>query len=685
MCGFAGVVAWDGRYQINRPALARMAAAVAHRGPDGEGFYENHGGAASPGRPHAALAFRRLAVLDPDPRSDQPFTIGRKTVVFNGEIYNFRELRAELSRDFPAYEWRTAGDTEVLLRGYDCWGERCVEKFNGMFAFAVWDDAEQTLFLARDRMGQKPLYVAAVDSAGRPCWPTVPPRPFDPPIKSPAVCDSPVLGSRADLPVAVAFASEPAALMPVPWVDATPDRAALSDYLRWGYTLDRTVYRGVRNARPGRWMRVGAGAAAQKQYFDLVGLDRRAFGSPATLPHGGAVAQTRRRVTQAIVRRLVSDVPLGCLLSGGIDSSIIASAMRREGPVQTFSVGFDDPRYDESEHAAAVARHLGTEHHRFTVRPDAADDLPKLAAAFGEPFADSSALPTHYLARETRKHVTVALGGDGGDELFGGYDRYRAMRMHATLGPLLTPARAAGLDRLLGRLGGAGAKSRRSRLARLIRTHRGDAGERYAQIMQIFDEPTIRSLWRNPPRRDPEDGEALDMAGFCITQFPRPPFDGRRHAGSCAVEGALAADRATYLPGDLLTKVDRASMLHALEVRSPFMDPDVVTFAAGLTADQLLKGGPKRMLREAFAADLPAWVFTRRKMGFAVPVSEWFRSSLRDMLRGHLFAAESFAASHFDLTVVRRLVEDHESGRADHGQRLYALLMLELWWSGRGA
>ena len=659
MCGFAGVVAWDGRYQVGRDTLARMAAAVAHRGPDGEGFYENHGGTASADRPRAALAFRRLAVLDPDPRSDQPFTIGRKTVVFNGELYNFRELRAELSRDFPAYEWRTAGDAEVLLRGYDCWGERCVEKFNGMFAFAVWDDAEKTLFLARDRMGQKPLYVAGVDQGGEP-W-----RDDD-------------WNDCRGRPAAIAFASELSALVCVPWFDTGLQANFIGEYLRWGYDPHHTtVYRGARQLQPAETLTVDRSSTVRREYFapDWIAP---VIDSPP--PGADAAAQTRRRVSEAVRRRLVADVPLGCLLSGGIDSSVVAAVMREAGPVRTFSIGFDDPRYDESEHAAAVARHLGTEHERFVVRSDAADDLPKLAAAFGEPFADSSALPMHYLARETRKRVTVALSGDGGDELFGGYDRYRLMRWHRRSAPAIAAARAAGAAAVLQRLPSAGPKSCLARLRRLLDTHDPRPARRYAAVMRLFDEATVRNLCGE--RYAPPEHE--EYGGWIAFWFTIYMDSHRSQLGPVPVQAALATDRATYLPGDLLTKVDRASMLHALEVRSPFMDPDVVTFAAGLTADQLLKGGPKRMLREAFADDLPAWVFTRRKMGFAVPVGEWFRSSLREMLRGHLFAADSFAASHFDLTVVRRLVEDHESGRADHGQRLYALLMLELWWSGRG-
>jgi asparagine synthase (glutamine-hydrolysing) len=354
----------------------------------------------------------------------------------------------------------------------------------------------------------------------------------------------------------------------------------------------------------------------------------------------------------------VSDVPLGVFLSGGVDSSVIAAAARERGPVKTFSIGFDDPRYDETAHAKAVALHLGTEHHSFRVRPDAVEDLPKLAEVFGEPFGDSSALPTHYLARETRRHVKVALSGDGGDELFGGYDRYRAMRLAGRLA-LLAPLGAIGRKMARGH-----PKARLTRGGRLLSSLSMPPARRYDSYVRLFDDASIAALWR-PPETGPE----------CAAIFS---IELKRHHNP--VRAAAATDRAMYLPDDLLTKVDRCSMLHGLEVRSPFMDHELVSFAATLTTKQLLKGGPKRMLREAFSDVLPAWVFKRKKMGFAVPIGEWFRGQLRPMLRDHLFAADSFAKGHFNMPVVQRLVDEHEQERVDHSQRLYALLMLELWW-----
>lgn len=631
MCGFAGVVVWDEKFRVSRETLQKMSARVAHRGPDGQGLYLSPDARISATRPQVGLVHRRLAILDLDPRANQPFTdqYGR-WIVFNGEIYNFRELRSELVNLKPDYIWRTSCDTEVLLLAYDAWGVKCVEHLNGMFAFAVWDEPAGSLFLARDRMGQKPLFYA--------------------PLR---------------VPGAVAFASELSALRCIPWFDGHLDEEALVDYLNLGYYGgEKTIYGGIFEQLPSTFLIRRAEGGQQTQYFQQ-NPNRRAI---ASSPH-----QVRGLVLQAVQRQLVSDVPLGCFLSGGVDSSVIAASMRlscgSSQRVSTFSIGFDDSRYDERGSARSVASYLGTDHHEFLVRPDAVHDLPRLAESFGQPFADSSALPTHYLSRETRSVVKVALSGDGGDELFGGYDRYRAMawakRLRRLPGAVRWGARRAG-----SMLPGSHPKARLARARRFSQSFDLPPAQRYARYVELFSYPLIDELRGRPLSSEvwADDYEKLDMT---YGSFLKDRDE---------VQAALATDRVTYLPGDLLTKVDRASMLHALEVRSPFMDHELVQFAAGLTTDQLLKGGPKRMLREAFAQDLPAWVFKRKKMGFSVPIGEWFRGELRAMLHDHLFAADSFASQHFNRAVLERLVQEHELERVDHSQRLYALLMLELWW-----
>ena len=630
MCGFAGVVSFS-REQPVRDASALAASwsrDLTHRGPDGEGVWSDAS---------AVLVHRRLAILDPRPRSDQPFASddGRLVLVFNGEIYNFRQLRAQL----PTRAWRTDGDTEVLLAAYEAWGERCVERLHGMFAFAVLDrrDAgEPRVFLARDRAGQKPLYVAGCHGA-------------------------------------VAFASELAPLRRLPWVDVNLNDAALRAYLTWGYVPDpRTIYRGVGKLPPGTVQTASMRSETTRRYFDAAARHQPSeadgdarFASPVTL--------TRDAVLRAVERRLVSDVPVGCLLSGGVDSSVVALCMARLMLDQgrrpaTFSIGFDDPRYDESAHARVVASHLGTDHHEFRVTPRVAEVLPRLARVFGEPFADSSAVPTHYLSQQTRGHVKVALGGDGGDELFGGYDRYRALALTQRLDRLPAALRRA-VAGASGRVGRGHPKSLRSRAVRLGESLADSPAGRYAGYMRLFSTELVDRLLPGDaiaPLAADKGFEEVTLDDFLDDRGP--------------VAAAAALDRATYLPGDLLVKLDRCSMLHALEVRSPFMDADLLRFASTLTDGQLRDAqGGKKLLRDAFAPDLPPEVFARRKMGFAAPVGDWFRGDLRPMLRDTLLAADSFARSHLDLPVVKELLDSHDQ-EIDHGQRLYALLMLELWW-----
>lgn len=629
MCGFAGAVVWDEQYRLSREMLEHLSLRIAHRGPDGQGVHLGDRQLLSAGHPQVGLVHRRLAILDLDPRANQPFGDGQgRWVVFNGEIYNYRELRAELSKLVPDYAWRTTGDTEVLLAAYVQWGGECVRRLEGMFAFAIWDEPNRSLLLARDRMGQKPLYVA---------------RPH---------------GGKAG---AVGFASEIGALRAIPWVSREIDQAALVEYLAWGHTSSaRSIYLGTDQLSPGS-IRIGSEGK--------VSSDVPYWPESGEAPKPDApVTQTREWVMRAVKSQLVSDVPVGCFLSGGIDSSVIAAAMKSALPAPqrplTFSIGFDDPRYDEREYAAKVAEYLGTEHRSFVVRPDAAADLPKIAEAFGEPFGDSSALPTYYLARETRRYVKVALSGDGGDELFGGYDRYRAMALGQRLRAGLTPLSFKALGPVLRHLPGGHPKSNWERARRFAVSLGLPPPRRYSAYRRLFDDSLLRRLFH--------------------PQIPQSVLDVDRVVASFGsgdpVRAAMNSDRLFYLPDDLLTKVDRCSMQFALEVRSPFMDHRLVRFAEGLNRNQLLGGGTKRMLREAFAADLPSWVFSRRKMGFAVPIGQWLKVELREMLHDCLFAADSFASIHFARGVIERLVKEHQEGRFDHSQRLYALLMLELWW-----
>lgn len=664
MCGLAGIVAWDDRFRIGHATLEAMSSRVAHRGPDGQGVYLNHDDAVAAFRPQCGLVHRRMAILDLDERALQPMDDGRngKWIVYNGEIYNFRQLREEISAAKPNHRWRTEGDTEVLLAALDVWGIDALSKLNGMFALAMWDETNQTLLLARDRMGQKPLFYAAVDAAGRPWSGFLSHETDDLQVE---------IFSNAACPAAIAFASELPALRAVPWFDSAVDYYALAEYLRWGYVPGAlTIHRAAAKLPPATWIRLSSRGCDRATYFDA----NQSAGGVTHRNAESAVAETKRLIQQAVQRQLVSDVPLGCFLSGGIDSSIIAACMAKQlggENVQTFSIGFDDPLYDETPFAAAVAKHLGTRHEQFKVQPNAAEDLPRLAEVFGEPFGDSSALPTHYLCREARKHVKVALAGDGGDELFGGYDRYRAMKITERISRLPGMLRSAAVSKLWQSLPGVHPKSKFARLKRMLRTAAADSADRYSSYVRLCDERTLQPL--------------LGVTGgFVETIDSLATLFDRIYKNRDAVQTALAVDRVTYLPDDLLTKVDRASMLLALEVRSPYMDHELVGFAAGLPTDLLLKGGSKRLLRTAFAADLPPEVFHRPKMGFALPIGQWLRGDLRSMLHELLFARDSFITQNMSPPEVRKLVDEHESLRADHSQRLYALLMLELWWRSCG-
>ena len=510
MCGFAGVVAWDEKYRVSRDTLERMSARIAHRGPDGQGLYLNHEEGITPERPQVGLVHRRLAILDLDPRANQPFTDNQgRWIVFNGEIYNFRELRAELTKLKPDYAWRTSGDTEVLLLAYDAWDEKCVEHLNGMFAFAVWDEPEGRLFLARDRMGQKPLYCAL--------------RADEP--RDPLVDDY-------GRPRAIAFASEIGALWPIAWAGHELQDSAVREYLAVGYiSCPSTIYQGISKLAPSNRMTIRGTEISHSRYFDP-------NASSGGVSDGDARCQTRQLLLSAISRQMIADVPLGCFLSGGVDSSAVAAGMKAAahgGEVLTFSIGFDDRRYDETPYASAVARHLGTRHLEFRVAPDAASDLPALAAVFGEPFGDSSALPTHYLSRETRKHVKVALSGDGGDELFAGYDRYRAMRISESLpfaARVATRTAAAVVP-------GAHPKGIGTRLRRFAAGINLDAAKRYSSYVRLFSRALANELFKGP---DPQSDD-VEIA-----------FEGlvKSVGGRDAVRAAMAYDRKLYLPDDLL-------------------------------------------------------------------------------------------------------------------------------------
>jgi len=618
MCGICGLFAPPGALAPDRVAVDAMLDAIRHRGPDD--------GASTPLGP-CVLGHRRLRVIDLE-TGEQPVTdeSGEIVAVFNGEIYNFQPLRAELAAN--GHQVRGTGDTPILPHLYEEHGERFVERLHGMFALALWDGRRQRLVLARDRVGKKPLlWTRLADGT-------------------------------------LAFASELKALTRLPALSRELDLAALDAFLALQYVPGPgTALRGVHKLPPGHVLVADADGERIERYWEP---------KPAELglSDGEWLERVRGTVREAVRKRLVADVPLGALLSGGIDSSIVVSQMAQlqPEPVRTFSVGFADARYDERAAARLVAERYGTVHEEVLLEPDAAALLPRLAAAYDEPFGDSSALPTYLVSEVARRAVTVALVGDGGDEAFGGYERYQAHALAARLDRALP----AGLLR-------AGARSLRAlptgrselrspvvRAARFLDAAGADSAERYGSLMEIFPAALRRSLWT-------EDA---------LAQIGSPPSAGRLlgPAPVPGVTGLQLLDLATYLPGDLLYKADIASMACSLELRAPFLDHEVIELGLGLPDSLKVRGTRGKVaLRRAFAADLPQEILGLGKRGFGVPVARWFRSDLRELAGDVLLGERASARGLFRRDAVERLLADHVQGHADHGARLWSLVMLELW------
>ena len=577
-----------------------MRAAIAHRGPD-DGSTDVFG--------RCVLGHQRLKVIDLD-TGYQPVAneAGDVVAVFNGEAYNFADLRGELR----GHEVRGTGDTPVLPHLYEESGPRFVDRLHGMFALALWDASRERLVLARDRLGKKPLlYTRLADGT-------------------------------------FAFASELKALLRLPGVSRDVDLAALDAYLALQYVPgDGTALRHIRKVPPGHVLVVEGESETVEPYWEA---------APAEPSRSDEewLERVRTTVGEAVRKRLVADVPLGALLSGGIDSSIVVALMAQASPepVRTFTVGFADDRYDERAYARTVAERYGTVHEELEIVEDVAATLPRLASAYDEPLGDEAAFPTFLIAEQARRHVTVALAGDGGDESFAGYERYIAHGLAERV-----PGVAARTGAAAVRLVPAARREPRStlfRAARFLDVAGTPRSERYARLMEVFPLELRRDLWL-----DPRHAAAVELE-------PRAP----------GIAGLQLLDIATYLPGDLLLKADIASMAHSLELRSPFLDHDVVALGLALP-DRLKTRGRdgKVALRLAFGPDLPADVTGRGKTGFGVPVGRWFRDDLRNLARDVLATDRGW----FRADAVTRLLDEHESGRADHGHRLWCLLMLELW------
>ncbi len=632
MCGIAGIVDLSSQRKNGwiQSAVSKMTGILEHRGPDASGIWINK-------NKRVGLGHARLSIIDLSANAHQPMSneacpeCGRRNssvfITYNGEVYNFKEIRSVLEN--KGHIFRSNSDTEVVLHSYEEWGEKCIEKFSGMFAFAVWDEKRQRLFLARDRIGKKPLFYY---------W------------------DGKLF----------AFASELQALMALD-IKREVDLSSIHRYLAYQYIpAPGSAYRNVYKLPPAHYLYLEKNDIRVERYWDID------FSNKINVKEEGQLsADVYESLKESVRQRLISDVPFGAFLSGGIDSSIIVAVMSEimQEPVKTFSIGFEDDAYNELPYARQIAELFKTDHREFIVKLDALNVLPELVRHYGEPFADSSALPTYYLSKMTSEFVKVALSGDGGDENFAGYDRYYALKLMKWFRYVPEPVRSLSL-KAFNVFGESDSKSRRKRIKRFIQGSMNTAGNEYFQWMTAFSRENMRAQY----------GEFMSgvLTGNDPYDYLMKLFE--QSGARDIVEKAMDADIHSYLPFDLLVKVDIASMANSLEVRCPFLGHGLMEFAASIPLEYKLNGRIKKyILKKAFKGLVPEKVFARQKTGFGVPVSKWFRHDLKDYISDILLSRRSLERGYFRPEAVRGLVTEHISGKTDHGPRLWTLLMLELW------
>lgn len=590
MCGIAGKVSFTSSV-VRSEDIKSMVQSIRHRGPDDQGIYISQTGS-------VGLGHARLSVIDISPAGHQPMGWkNRYWIVFNGEIYNYQKLKSSSKALFQSHT-----DTEVILAMYDRYGPVCVDHLQGMFAFTIYDTEKDILFCARDRLGQKPFKYTLTNTA-------------------------------------FLFASEAKAILTQKEYVKEPDHNALRDYLTFGYCpAPATGFQGIHKLPPGHTLTLDLKSKKiqLKRYW-------RPPTKVETIRTPKEYSQAiRKTLTNAVTKRLIADVPLGAFLSGGLDSSIIVALMAKVGPKppQTFSVGFENSKYNELPFARIVAKAYRTDHTELIIRPQDIASAPELASQFDEPFADSSALATHALSKLTRQHVTVALSGDGGDELFGGYKRYTW---------LTNLKRYGSVARLLGRA-----------------------------IHRIYPTNATHRLLEYTKSHPDTAAQYLDMMSI----FPDKKLTKGRHsfhpyfANATPVDGARYTDIATYLPDDLLQKVDITSMAHALEVRSPFLDHSVIEAIAGIPASLIKQ---KKILKDTFADILPSQILRRSKKGFTVPINAWLKGDIDNYMKSILLSPKTAAREYYNQTEVKLLLKQHQQQTGNFAPQLWALLMLELW------
>src|SRR5215510_15023075 len=620
MCGIVGMSGPElMENAAARDQIARMLGVIEHRGPDDEGHYIE---------PGIAIGMRRLSIIDlatgRQPISNEDGSIW---IVFNGEIYNHRELRETLLA--RGHELRTRSDTETIAHLYEDEGERCVERLRGMFAFAIWDSRERRLFLARDRVGKKPLHYAL---AGR----------------------------------TLVFGSEIKSLLQHPGVKREVNLRAISDFLSFGYVPDpATAFDGVYKLPPGHTLTFKDGVINTRRYwdFDYSGDLGGGEGRKPEAREEDYVERLRELIAESVRVRLESEVPLGAFLSGGIDSSVVVAMMAREMKVKTFSIGFSDSGFDELRYARIAARHFGADHHEFVVTPDVCRLVEEIVWHHDEPFADVSSVPTYVVSKMARQSVTVALSGDGGDEVFGGYERYvvdRRRRRYDRIPALLRR----------GLLRASQALPQGAYGKRFLRNTALEPAASYVDSVTYFDRDAQFNLFSE---------DALQALGGYdpAERFERTfaSLDPRSRLGSL-----LYLDSKTYLPGDILVKVDRMSMANSLETRSPLLDHRLIEFAQTIPASLKLRGlETKYILKRAAAGLIPDEIINRPKQGFDVPIRRWFNRELREMLDDTLRSARARERGDFNHRAVLAILDEHRRGVRDHARHLWSLLVLELW------
>lgn len=622
MCGIVGFVNKEGS-GTTRPVLERMCDAIAHRGPDDDGFYSDSS---------AALGMRRLAIIDVA-GGHQPMHNADRTkwIVFNGEIYNYQQIRREL--DELGHQFYTNSDTEAIVHLYERYGADCVQHLRGMFAFAIWDEIEKTLFIARDRVGKKPLLYSHQ--------------------------------KNGDL----IFGSEFQALLQHPSVSREVDLDAIDSYLSYlCIPAPQTAFKDIRKLEPGHWLRWKNGEIETTRYWTPD------FSKKIKIGEEEAIQETTRILRESTRLRMISEVPLGAFLSGGVDSSTVVALMAQESeqPVKTFSIGFEEEDFSELKYAKRVAEHVGAEYNEFIVKPDAMEVLPTLVEHYGEPYADSSAIPTYYVSRETRKHVTVALNGDGGDESFAGYERYAAMKAAETYHRFPAALRKALIEMPVSFLPSSEIQKSRIRdVKRFLQAASLPKAERYFRWSSTFNRDAKKEIYTDEFARDIAGNNAFHFLDEWLVKAN----------GSGILDATLLTDQMTYLPNDLLVKVDIASMAVSLEARSPFLDHHLIEFAASLPENLKMRGfQTKSLLKKVAARLVPKDVIYRRKMGFGVPIGKWLRDEMKDFMRGVLLSERSLKRGIIKPAILEKYIDEHINGKRDHAFQIWTLLMLELWF-----